>query len=206
MDMPYHPKVLGDLAVKPTLTGSVVALRPFREADLPVMAEVLADPDVIRLTGSATSTREVESATAEIDEKLRDWYLSRADQHDRLDLAVIDRASGECVGEVVLNKVDVDNLSCNFRTLLGPRGRDRGLGTEAARLLLGYGFEVIGFHRIWLTVFPSFNARARRAYEKVGFRSEGVMREAFRFDGEWIDDELMAILRTEWEDLVEAKQ
>lgn len=198
---PSSTPVLGDLSVKPTLTGDLVVLRPFTEADLPIMATILADPEVIRLTGSAHTTAETEAETGEVDEKLRDWYLSRADQPDRLDLAVVDRASGECVGEVVLNEVEPANLSCNFRTLIGPRGRNRGLGTEAAWLIVGYGFDVIGFHRISLTVF-AFNPRARRAYEKVGFRSEGVEREAFRFDDEWIDNELMAVLRTEWNDII----
>lgn len=192
------PSTLGDLSIKPTLTGERVQLRPFAESDLPVMAEILADPDVIRLTGSAHGTAEIEAAaTPTVDDKLRDWYLSRADQSDRLDLAVVDKATDMCVGEVVLNDVDADNLSCNFRTLIGPNGRGRGLGTEAARLIIGYGFETIGFHRISLSVFR-FNPRARRAYEKVGFRSEGVLRQSFRFDGEWFDDELMAILRPDF--------
>jgi RimJ/RimL family protein N-acetyltransferase len=193
------PTTLGDLSIKPTLTGDRVLLRPFTAADVPVMAEILADPDVIRLTGSAHSTAEVEAqATPAVDDKLSDWYLSRVDQVDRLDLAVVDRSTDACVGEVVLNDVDTDNLSCNFRTLIGAGGRDRGLGTEAARLIIGYGFETLGFHRISLSVF-GFNPRARRAYEKVGFRSEGVLRQSFRFDGEWYDDELMAILRPEFE-------
>jgi len=64
-----------------------------------------------------------------VSDEMRAWYQSRADQPDRMDLAIVNRATNECVGEVVLNEVDTDNLSCNFRTLMGPRGRDRGLGT-----------------------------------------------------------------------------
>lgn len=190
---------LGDLSVKPTLTGDLVVLRPFITEDIPVMGEILADPDLLRLTGSVHSTAEIEAESPEVDDATQQWYSSRADQSDRMDLAIVDRATNECVGEVVLNKVDADNLSCSFRTLMGPRGRGRGLGTEATQLIIRYGFDIIGFHRISLTVF-AFNPRARRVYEKVGFRSEGVERDAFRFDGEWIDNEIMAILRPEFGD------
>jgi len=44
----------------------------------------------------------------------------------------------------------------------------------------------------------TFNPRARRVYEKAGFRSEGILRQSFRFDGEWFDEEIMAILRPEY--------
>src|SRR5262245_25432022 len=47
---------------------------------------------------------------------------------DRLDQAVADRATGECVGEVVFNEWNPAAGSCNFRVLLGPAGRDRGAG------------------------------------------------------------------------------
>lgn len=58
---------------------------------------------------------------------------------------------------------------------MGPRGRDRGLGTEASRLFLSYGFEQLGLRRISLNVL-NFNPRARRVYDKLGFVTERVLR------------------------------
>lgn len=182
---------------KPTLTGERVELRPFRAVDLPAMAECIADPQVRKFTGSVQSTAEATGATAEVDQHLRDWYLSRNDQDDRLDLAVVARTTGQCVGEVVLNEVDFDNARCNLRILIGPHGRDRGLGSEAIRMVVDHGFDVLGLHRISLDVFD-FNARAQRAYEKAGFVLEGRLREEFRFDGEWYDSILMSMLYDDW--------
>ena len=179
-----------DFSVKPTLTGDRVVLRPFVDDDVAVFQLVLADPEVVRLTGSPPDNRfDVE--------RLRAWYGSRNAQTDRLDLAVVDRASGACVGEVVLYEWDRYNRSCTFRTLLGPTGRDRGLGTEAVRLVVGYGFERLGLHRISLEVF-AFNPRARRVYEKVGFVAEGVLRQVLRDGDEWVDATVMSILAAEW--------
>ncbi len=178
---------------KPVLRGALVELRPFREEDLPAMAEALADPDVLVLTGSVHSPEEAAGRPTVLDDVGFAWYRSRADAPDRIDLAVVDLEQDSCVGEVVLNDYDAANASCNFRILIGPRGRDRGLGTEASRLIVRYGFDTLGLHRIELSVY-TFNPRARRVYEKVGFRVEGVRREAFRFGDDWVDVVTMAML------------
>lgn len=160
------------------------------------MASAIADPEVGRLTGSFHSSAELESDAAMSDDELRSWYLTRSEQSDRLDLAVVDNATGACVGEVVLNMYDAGSSSCNFRTLFGPDGRDRGLGTEAARLIVAYSFDELGLHRISLEVY-AFNPRARRAYENAGFIAEGTLRDALRFDGAWIDATVMSMLATD---------
>ena len=187
-----------DFATKPTLDGEKVILRPYIDADLPALREAMADSDLLRLTGSIHDEAEAVKPVSPEEEQLRlDWFSTRNEQDDRLDLAIVDRASGVCVGEAVLNDWDPGNQSCNFRILIGPAGQNRGLGTEATRLIVGYGFEHLGLHRISLEVY-AFNPRARRAYEKAGFRSEGVLRECLRYNGEWIDATVMSMLAPEW--------
>lgn len=180
---------MSDFSIKPVLTGDTTVLRPFTEADAEVMWEIIEDPEVVRFTGPPS--RELTP------EQVRSWYGSRSDQSDRLDLAVTDRATGELVGEVVLYEWDPTARSCTFRTLVGPRGRGRGLGTEATRLIVGYGFEQLGLHRIQLEAY-GHNSRALRVYEKVGFVVEGVRREADLRDGQWVDWVVMALLDREW--------
>lgn len=192
---PLAPQPSPGLAHKPTLAGQLVTLRPFVEEDLSAMREAVGDPEVGRLTGSANSSQALSQAPDEA--VLRQWYSTRDQQDDRLDLAIVDNASGRCVGEVVLNEWEERNASCNFRILVGPGGRDRGLGTEATRLVLAHAFEVLALHRVGLEVY-AFNPRAQRVYEKVGFVREGVRREALRFDGEWVDAVLMGVLDHEW--------
>jgi RimJ/RimL family protein N-acetyltransferase len=188
--------VAPDFATKPTLHGRLVTLRPFRPDDVEVMAGVLSDPEVRRLTGSVESTAEAERSEP-VDDRLRDWYGSRNDQPDRLDLAIDDAATGRLVGEVVLNEVDVDALTCNLRVLVGPEGRDRGLGTEAVAMATAYGIEVLGLRRITLEVFE-FNPRGRRVYEKVGYSVTGVRPGALVFDGVAVGAVDMAVDADTW--------
>ena len=161
-----------------------MTLRPFRDDDLPVMEEAIADPEVVWFTTGASS------ASPELTHDfLRRWYGSRNQQVNRLDLAIVDNNTGRgCVGEVVLNEWDQNDNGCNYRVLIGPRGRGRGLGTEATQLVLGYAFTTLGLHRVSLEVF-AFNARALRVYQKAGFRLHGERRA---------DIVSMTILAGEW--------
>ncbi|MEU5214948.1 GNAT family protein [Streptomyces sp. NPDC020807] len=177
-----------DFLHKPTLTGGLVVLRPLTEADVPALLPLFEDAEVRRLTGSHATFDEP---------ALRKWYGSRNDRADRLDLAVVERATGRVVGEAVLNEWDADNESCSFRIMLVPEVTGRGLGTEATRLVVGYGFEALGLHRISLEVY-AFNPRARRAYEKAGFTTEGVLRGALLWEGERVDATVMSVLAPEW--------
>jgi RimJ/RimL family protein N-acetyltransferase len=75
-----------------------------------------------------------------------------------------------------------------------------GFGTEAMRLVLGFGFNVLNLHRVSLGVF-AYNARAIRSYEKCGFRLEGCLRQCLNRDGRRWDIFIMGLLRSEWERL-----
>ncbi|MFT2752792.1 GNAT family N-acetyltransferase [Clavibacter sp. Sh2088] len=193
--MTAEPRLFPDV---PHLEGERVVLRPFSPADVDAMGPVLADPDVIRLTGSAHSAAEVAemSARPELDDRTRTWYATRAAQTDRLDLALVDRATDACVGEAVINDWSPEDRSANLRILIGPAGRDRGLGSEAVRLLVDHAFAVTALERISLEVMD-FNPRARRVYERAGFVEEGRLRGAFRFDDEPVDVIVMALLRAD---------
>ncbi|MEU5534457.1 GNAT family protein [Streptomyces sp. NPDC020362] len=175
---------------KPTLDGDLVLLRPVAVDDLAALMPMFQDAQTTRLTGSHGEDEPDEG-------RLRAWYSTRADQDDRLDLAVVEKATEDVAGEAVLNEWDADNKSCSFRIAFAPGAQGRGLGTEATRLIVGYGFERLGLHRISLEVY-AFNPRALRVYEKVGFVREGVLRDALLWEGEWVDAVVMSILAREW--------
>ncbi len=73
----------------------------------------------------------------------------------------------------------------------------RGFGTDAARLIVQYGFIELNLRRISLSV-NAYNERAVKSYEKVGFTLEGRMRSEGLRDGQRYDGLYMGILREEW--------
>lgn len=181
--------------VKPVLTGSKVRLRPSEPGDVAALAPVFEDRELLRLIGAAN--RSDAPLRPQIPERAEQFRLWRSAQADRLDLAVVDLATGTCVGEIAFSELNASNRSCNLRILLIAAGQDRGLGTEATRLMLAHGFEQAGLHRVALEVY-AFNPRARRVYEKLGFTTEGTLRDALSYDGQWIDATVMSILAPDW--------
>ena|SRR5437868_7019238 len=173
---------------KPTLVGAKVTLLPVGPEHVDGLLELTGDPEVRRLTGSHAEPPGREAS--------RQWYVTRAYQENRLDLAIC--VGGAYIGEVVLNEVDADNLRCNLRiALLGSRVFGQGYGTEAIGLVVEHAFLTTPLNRISLEVFD-FNERARHVYLKAGFVEEGVLRDALLWEGRWHDSILMSVLRADW--------
>jgi RimJ/RimL family protein N-acetyltransferase len=74
---------------------------------------------------------------------------------------------------------------------------ERGLGRQMLQELIRIVFRELQAHRFYLDVFDH-NTRARHLYESLGFRYEGVMREAANLDGQWCDLHLMSMLESEY--------
>lgn len=104
---------------------------------------------------------------------------------------VYERESASPIGITGFDHLDYDNGTAEFSIVIGERSaRGKGLGTETARLVLNYAFDVLGLHNVWLQV-ASNNAGAIRAYEKAGFKHIGVRRRSIRVGRELIDDVYM---------------
>ncbi|HSJ56839.1 MAG TPA: GNAT family protein, partial [Anaerolineae bacterium] len=102
------------------------------------------------------------------------------------------------IGFVALHSLEWNNRAARLVIGIGePEYRGRGYGSDALRLVLRYAFRELNLERVGLNVNGN-NARAIRAYEKVGFRHEGAMRRALRRDGQWQDRIIMGILYDEW--------
>ncbi|MCM3455815.1 GNAT family N-acetyltransferase [Heyndrickxia oleronia] len=177
-----------DLSHKPLIEGEKVVLRPFKDEDFPYIEECLKDPEVLKLTGSSSDFDR---------ESILKWYSTRNEQTDRLDLAIVDKSHGILVGEVVVNLYDENSHSMNFRILIGPRGRNRGLGTEATKHIIDYVFKSTTLNQLTLSVFD-FNPRAKYIYEKVGFEIESIDENDLEFEGKWIDSINMKLTRENW--------
>lgn len=173
---------------QPILTGQLVRLEPLTLVVLEDYLAAVLDPEVNRLTGTrATFDRP----------KIEAWLATRAEHHDRADWAAVRVEDGVFLGEAVLNEVDLDNESANYRVwLAGPHVFGQGYGTEITRLVLDYALGTCALHRVSLAVYD-FNPRAQWVYEKCGFRHEGRLRQTLRRDGQWHDMVLMAILSSD---------
>lgn len=179
---------LAALTPPATLTTARLQLVPLGIEHLDDTMAALDNREFMKLTGT--------HASFDREDVARHLLCIRA-ADDRADWAMVRLSDGAYVGEVVLNQLDPDNQSMNFRISLAQTGEvGKGYGTEATRAAVAYGFDMVGLHRISLGVY-AFNPRARRVYEKCGFVHEGTERHALLWEGEWIDQHKMAILATD---------
>jgi aminoglycoside 6'-N-acetyltransferase len=160
------------------LRGERVVLRRVREEDVEPLLTIAREPEVARWWN-------------EVD---RDDVLPPDDET----VTFVVLVNGERAGLVQYAEEDEpDYRSASIDIYLGSAWHGRGLGTDAVRTLARHLVEERGHHR--LTIDPAAeNEAAIRAYEQVGFRRVGIMREYWRDrDGAWRDGLLLDLLASE---------
>jgi aminoglycoside 6'-N-acetyltransferase len=163
---------------RPLLRGLQVVLRPLQLDDVERVARIQAEPGVLRWWGAPDEAELRGKAEGRTDEK-----------------AFAIESEGELVGLIEYyeeNEPDFRHAGIDLFLTEGHQGR--GLGPDVVRTLARYLIEERGHHR--LTIDPAAeNAAAIRAFERVGFRPVGLMREYWRSpDGSWRDGLLMDLL------------
>ena len=102
------------------------------------------------------------------------------------------------IGSVSLRDVDRENGSAEVSIFIGERDLlGHGYGTDAMRCMLDFAFGELRLERVELGVFD-YNTRAMRSYEKVGFRTDAILRHARFHHGAHHDIHVMSMLRDEW--------
>jgi RimJ/RimL family protein N-acetyltransferase len=105
--------------------------------------------------------------------------------------------AGGFIGHVRFHSFDAhDRRAALAIGIEEPTRLGQGLGTEALRLALGFGFAR-GLHRVSVRVLAS-NSRAVACYRKCGFVDEGRERESALVEGQWQDDLIMGLLDHEF--------
>lgn len=111
---------------------------------------------------------------------------------------IVEKECNKSIGIVSLINIDYKNRNGECIIDIGDKGFwGRGYGEEAMKLLLDYSFLEMNIHRVSLRVF-SFNSRAIKMYEKIGFKHEGTARESIFREGKWHDIIHMGILQDEY--------
>lgn len=180
------------LPALPALRGQRVILRGSRESDIDDRLRHPIDPGEEDGYGSAWRrewdgrryhTREhLTAARGPLNSSAYRWAVEY-DSH--------------CIGSAGLH-VDTGQHCASYTVgLFAAALRGRGLGREVTRLVLSWGFDVLGLHRIQLEVLAG-NSRAISCYLACGFRQEGVRRGAELYPDGWKDLILMGVLRPEY--------
>lgn len=170
------------------MASNRICLRPLRNEDRDLLYQWISDRELFILKAPYHPILETDHDQ---------WTESMI--HKRSDLVpfvIEDQTTQEAIGTCQLLNINWRHRSAELQIRIGStRHRNRGLGADAVKLLVNFGFKDLNLHRIYLHVSAT-NQRAIRAYMKCGFQQDGLLRDAALIDGKWVDVFVMALLES----------
>lgn len=161
------------------------AFRPIHESELELMLSWRNDPSVRQ---NMYTTHEIS-----IEEHLSWW--EKVKHSSRHNYFMYER-EGIPLGIVGFTGIDRQNKNSAWAFYASPDA-PRGTGSLMESLALNYAFDELNLHKLFCEVL-SFNTPVIKLHEKFGFKVEGILRDQFRKDGEYIDIYRLGLLSQEW--------
>ena len=172
------------------LVGKKCYLSPINVEDAEKYTEWLNDFEVTINLGLAT-----EIVTLENEKEI----LAKMAKEKENVFGIIDLKTDSLIGNCGLHGISHIHRTATFGIFIGNKKYwSKGYGTEAAKLTLDYGFNILNLNNIMLGVYE-YNKRAIKCYEKCGFKIIGRRRESRILGGKKYDSITMDILAEEFE-------
>jgi len=105
----------------------------------------------------------------------------------------------QLVGELTLSSIQRGPFqSASIGYWIDESWAGQGLTPEAVVVALRFAFEILGLHRVEISIIPR-NTASRRVVEKLDLRLEGIAERFLEIDGEWEDHVRYAVTSEEWQ-------
>lgn len=175
-----------------TIETERLILRKFQYTDDDAMLKYwIADEKIQSLYSEP-----VYSTKAEV-RGLLDKYIGSYEKDDYYRWAVIEKNSGECIGQIAFFLVDSKNHFAEIEYCIGSEFQNNGYATEATKAVIRYGFEKISLHKVQICT-KTINKPSKRVIEKCGFTYEGTLRDYFYMNGEYVGRLYFSMLKSEY--------
>jgi [ribosomal protein S5]-alanine N-acetyltransferase len=103
------------------------------------------------------------------------------------------------VGELTLSSIQRGPFqSASIGYWVDQAWAGRSLVPEAVVVTLRFAFDVLGLHRVEVSIIPR-NTASRRVAEKLDLRLEGISERFLEIDGRWEDHVRYAMTTEEWQ-------
>ncbi|MCQ2211998.1 MAG: GNAT family N-acetyltransferase [Paludibacteraceae bacterium] len=129
---------------------------------------------------------------------LLDKYIGSYEKNDYYRWAVVEKTTGECIGQIAYFLVDSKNHFAEIEYCIGSDFQCKGFATEATKAVIAYGFDRMNLHKVQICT-KTINEPSKRVIEKCGFVYEGTLRDYFYMNGEYVGRLYFSILRNEFE-------
>lgn len=136
--------------------------------------------------------------TKEAVKELLDKYIDSYEKEDYYRWAIIEKTTGQCIGQIAYFLVDNKNHFAEIEYCIGLEFQCKGFATEATKAVIKFGFEKMNLHKVQICT-KTINAPSKRVIEKCGLTYEGTLRDYFCMNGQYVGRLYFSILRNEFE-------
>ena len=94
------------------------------------------------------------------------------------------KLDNKIIGCIGLSSISSKNKNSEIGYWLGKKYWGKGLGRDAIKLIVKFGFEQLKLHRIY-GIISKENIASQKVLEKCGFKLEGELKEEFYRNKKW---------------------
>jgi ribosomal-protein-alanine N-acetyltransferase len=173
----------------PLLAGATVKLRELRASDAASLFALLTTEEVSRFISPPPNS---------VDgfERFIAWTVRQRSVGAYLCFAVTLDATDTAIGIFQLRQLEPGFGTAEWGFAIGSAYWGTGVFQEGAELLMTFAFETVGVHRLEARAAVR-NGRGNGALRKIGAVQEGLLRQSFCKDGEYLDQALWTIIAEE---------
>jgi hypothetical protein len=112
--------------------------------------------------------------------------------------AIVKLDDGTLIGACGLCYINWIHRNADFSIYIGADHLyiENDYAPDASKLLLAYGFDELGLHRIWSEIYD-FDERKKQLFESLGFSLDGRHRQTYWWDGRWHDSLFYSLIKGE---------
>jgi RimJ/RimL family protein N-acetyltransferase len=183
---------LAGLPAFPQLQGKRVRLRGPRNDDVDALFALFSDPAVMRYWSRPpmTTLGEAQGLVGEM--------LDSFQQRSLFNWMITARDDDGVIGTCTLFRIDPRHRHAEIGYALRSDHWGRGIASEAVALVLDWAFRRLDLQRVEADIDPR-NDGSRQLLARLGFSSEGVMRQRFFVGDEATDSEIFGLLAEDWQ-------
>lgn len=116
-----------------------------------------------------------------------DWLHNKVEAGQVVQFIICDRQTDKPLGSIYLQNFNEVSRQAEEGIFLGEEeAYGKGIGTEAAKLVLKYAFETLRLHKVTARVL-SYNQGSRKMHEKAGYCLESYLKDELYLDGKYED-------------------
>ena len=188
----------------PFIIGDRIYLRAVVEEDLSYYFDWLNDQETTRYMQRGIYPNNMD--------EMREYMKSMQRSKDGMHLAIIRKEYRKYpnilfntetrperhIGNITLLNIHQTFRSAEISIIIGDKQcRGNGYGTEAIKLLVDHAFTRMNLNRLQAGMVNK-NGSSQGAFMNVGFKPEGILRQAYYCEGEYQDVQVMSILKSDW--------